>query len=160
MNIFFDVDYTILAMDNSLRPGTREVFKKLTDDEHRVFVWSGAGIRRDVVRRHNLEEYVSGVFHKPLEEFDRGLSAFGVTVRPDFVIDDHPEIVIAFGGVVVKPYYFSTYEDDDMETVYSIVTDYALTGRCSEIADAGRSLPRHFHAPWCDTNQTKGRQDG
>ena len=39
MNIFFDMDYTILSQDNSLRPGTREVFRKLVDDGHQVSVW-------------------------------------------------------------------------------------------------------------------------
>ena len=29
MNIFFDVDYTILGLDYSLRPRTREVFERL-----------------------------------------------------------------------------------------------------------------------------------
>ena len=49
LNIFFDVDYTILGLDNSLRPGTREVFQKMVDDGHHAHVWSGMGERWEVV---------------------------------------------------------------------------------------------------------------
>ena len=43
MNIFFDVDYTILGLDNSLRPETKEVFQRLVDEGHLVYIWSGRG---------------------------------------------------------------------------------------------------------------------
>ena len=36
MNIFFDVDYTILGLDDTLRPGTTETFQKLKDDSHDI----------------------------------------------------------------------------------------------------------------------------
>lgn len=134
MNVFFDVDYTILAVDGSLRPGTRDVFRRLVADGHRVFVWSGAGLRTAEVRRHSLDEYVAGVFHKPLENFESGLWAFGVTTRPDFVIDDYAEIVSFFGGVVVTPYYFSRPDDAEMERVYRIVADYVMHGRSEDAA--------------------------
>jgi hypothetical protein len=134
VNVFFDVDYTILSVDGSLRPGTRDVFRRLVADGHKVFVWSGVGLRTAEVRRHSLEEYVAGVFHKPLENFESGLWAFGVTARPDFVIDDYPEIVSFFGGVVVTPYYFSRADDAEMERVYRIVADYALNGRSEDVA--------------------------
>ena len=134
LNIFFDMDYTILAVDGSLRPGTREVFAQLVADGHRLFVWSGVGIRTSDVRRHSLEEYVDGVFKKPIQDFESGLVAFGVTPRPDFVIDDCPQIVDAFGGVLVRPYFFRAPEDNEMELVYRVVTDYALNGHSESIA--------------------------
>ncbi len=128
MNIFFDVDYTILGVDGSLRPGTRDVFRRLVADGHALFVWSGVGVRTAEVQEHDLQEFVSGLFQKPLQEFEAGLRTFGVAVRPDFVIDDYPEIVGAFGGVVVRPYYFPTANDREMERVYRIATEYARNG--------------------------------
>ncbi|HEY3059716.1 MAG TPA: HAD hydrolase family protein [Chloroflexota bacterium] len=41
MNIFFDVDETILGYDGSLRPLVRETFKVLVDEGHRIYIWSG-----------------------------------------------------------------------------------------------------------------------
>ena len=128
MNIFFDVDYTILGADGSMRPDTEDVFQKLTSDGHLVFVWSGVGIRKAEVRRLGLESYVSDVFQKPIEDFERGLATWGVTTRPDFVIDDHPEIVRNFSGFVCSPYYWRNANDTEMQQVYGVVTDVLATG--------------------------------
>ena len=43
MKIFFDVDYTILGLDDSLRPGTMETLQKIKDDGHEIYIWSGMG---------------------------------------------------------------------------------------------------------------------
>ena len=128
LNIFFDVDYTLLSMDGSLRPGTRETFERLVSDGHRIFIWSGVGMRTAEIQKHDLQDFVSGIFVKPLEDFDNALPSFGVHVRPDFVIDDFPQIVGNFGGIVVRPYYFRAAEDDEMEHIYRIVTDFANQG--------------------------------
>ena len=128
MNIFFDVDYTILGADGSMRPDTEDVFQKLTSDGHLEYVWSGVGIRKAKVRRLGLESYVSDVFQKPIEDFERGLSTWGVTTRPDFVIDDHPEIVWNFSGFVCSPYYWRNANDTEMQQVYGVVTDVLATG--------------------------------
>ena len=98
MNIFFDVDYTILGMDDSLRPGTKEIFQRLIDDGHLVYIWSGLGPRWEVVRKHKLEKFASGVYEKPTERFMERLVELEVPLVPDFVIDDYPEVVAAFGG--------------------------------------------------------------
>ena len=134
MNIFFDVDYTILAVDNSLRPGTDQVFQKLVEEGHRVYVWSGVGMRTDDVQRNGLQDYVAGVFVKPLSEFEAGLSTLGIAVRPDFVVDDYPDIVNAFGGVVIRPYYFPAADDDEMDRVYRIVADVVRDGHSTDVA--------------------------
>ena len=104
MHIFFDVDYTILGRDSTLRPGTHEIFTRLRDDGHQVYVWSGEGERWGVVRNHGLEDLVSGVYGKPLHDYEERLGEFGVPVVPDFVIDDYPGIVRAFGGVCITDY--------------------------------------------------------
>ena len=128
MNIFFDVDYTILGLDNSLRPDTREVFQRLVDEGHLVYIWSGQGERWEVVRKFQLEPLISGVYEKPLHNHHERLEGLGVPLVPDFVIDDYPEVAAAFGGVWVRPYFFKGSPDQEMERVYSIIKDFACTG--------------------------------
>ena len=132
MNIFFDVDYTVLGLDDSLRPGTRETFQRLIDDGHQIHIWSGVGLRWEVVRKHDLEEFVSGVYEKPTHHFVERLSELGVPLTPDFVIDDYPEVVAAFGGVWVPPYFFKRSRDEQMERIYKIITEYVQTGHSDE----------------------------
>jgi hypothetical protein len=128
MNIFFDVDQTILGMDNSLRPGTREAVGRLIDGGHRVYVWSSVGIRKEAVRRHGLEEMVSGLYHKPQYDHVERLTEMGVLATPEFVVDDDPEVVSAFGGLWVPPYYKASPEDREMERVVRAVAQFASKG--------------------------------
>ena len=132
MNIFFDVDYTILGMDDTLRPGTRGTFQRLLDDDHRIYIWSGLGRRWDVVRKHDLEKFTSGVYEKPIHHFLERLEELGVPLIPDFVIDDYPEIVAAFGGVWVPPYFFNRPGDGQMERIYEIITEYVDKGHSND----------------------------
>jgi hypothetical protein len=133
MHIFFDVDYTILGgRDLTLRPHTHEVFTRLREDGHEVYVWSGEGERWEVVRRHQLEPLVSGVFGKPLHDYMNRLDEFKVPVVPDFVIDDYPGIVRCFGGMYIPEYFGRPYhangdagEDDQLEIVYDLITQCA-----------------------------------
>ena len=85
------------------------------------------------MERHELEDLVSGVYQKPLEDFEAGLETFGVPVRPDFVIDDYPEIVTEFGGVVARPYYFRQFKDTEMDRIYQIVREYVEYGYSDEV---------------------------
>ena len=128
MDIFFDVDYTILGLDYSLRPGVLETFQKLTADGHRVHVWSGVGLRDQVVKDHKLLPYVSGVYLKPIYKARERLGQLGVPLVPDFVVDDYPEIVEDFGGVCVWPYYMRNDQDTQMERIYRIASDFARDG--------------------------------
>jgi hypothetical protein len=130
VHIFFDCDYTILSFDQALRSRTKEVFSRLVEDGHQVYLWSGEGARWSVVRRHELEPYLSGVFGKPLHDFDAGLKRLQVTQVPDFVIDDYPGIVRHFGGYHIPEFYSSRSDDDEeLESVYEVVTEVAATGR-------------------------------
>ena len=70
MNIFFDIDYTIMGADGSLRHNTEATFRKLLDDGHSLFIWSGVGVRTADVKRFGLLGYVGGVFQKPLEDYE------------------------------------------------------------------------------------------
>ena len=128
MNIFVDVDFTILGLDNTLRPGTRELFDKLVRDGHKIYIWSGVGNRQRDIENHGLDSLVSGIYTKPLNDFHVNLAQFGIPVTPEFVLDDHPEIVEAFGGVHMLPYLFYKVTDDEMENVYRVFNEYICKG--------------------------------
>ncbi len=114
MNIFFDVDGTIIADDNNLRPHVREVFQKLKEAGHTIYVWSGVGIRWEIVRANNLEAYVTDCYLKPISDHMNSLAENGIKVHPDFCVDDYESVVQPFGGVAVKPYFFADSQDKEM----------------------------------------------
>lgn len=122
MNIFFDCDYTIIALNGTLRPGVRELFQRLKHDGHTLYVWSGEGIRWHEVRRHSLDPYVTDCFPKPLFDYQRRMKDLGVTIAPDIVIDDYPDIVTALGGIRVKPYVHENSSDTEMQRLYPIIS--------------------------------------
>ena len=128
MKIFFDVDYTILGLDDSLRPGTMETLQKIKDDGHEIYIWAGMGERWEVVKKHNLDPLISGVYEKPTHHFQERLKELGVPFEPDFVIDDYPEVVAAFSGVWVPPYFFKRSVDQEMDRIYQIIADVVATG--------------------------------
>ena len=137
MNIFFDVDYTIMGADGSLRRNTTETFTKLVADGHKIFIWSGVGVRTAEVRRFGLADYVTKVFQKPLEDFESALPGLGVFTPPDFIIDDHSEIVRFFGGFICRPYYFRNVKDTEMDEIYQTI---------SEVSESGSSEHKAYRA--------------
>ena len=128
MKIFFDVDYTILGLDDSLRPGTTETLTQLKEEGNEIYIWSGMGERWEVVDKFDLKPLISGVYEKPTHHFHERLEDLGVPFEPEFVIDDYPEIVSAFGGVWVPPYFFKRNFDQEMTRIYRIVRDFISTG--------------------------------
>jgi hypothetical protein len=121
VNIFFDVDHTIVDGDNRLRSGVRELFGRLRAGGHIIYLWSGIGPRWEIVRDHGLEALVTGCFDKPLYHYEAMLAPLGIPVRPDFVVDDHPHLVHAFGGCVVAPCRTAEAADAEMERVLTEV---------------------------------------
>ena len=120
MDIFFDVDLTIISEDGSLRPQVPELFGKLVAEGHRVYLWSGNGIRWEVVDRYGLRDLVSGCLYKPLYNIREALLR-QQAVLPDFCVDDYPECVAEFGGVVVRPYGQANPADEEMARVYEAI---------------------------------------
>jgi FMN phosphatase YigB (HAD superfamily) len=124
MNIFFDVDQTILGHDGSLRPLVGQVFERLVEEGHLIFVWSGVRtgdvVRSEVVERHGLTAYVTDCFRKPLFDYSEQWLRTGIGVQPDFCVDDYPDIVEVFGGMLVKPYLFAR-PDAELERVYQAI---------------------------------------
>ena len=125
MNIFFDTDYTWLGLDDSVRPGTRELMDHLTEGGHKIYVWSGVGIRWDDVRRHKLTPFVTDCFVKPLDNFIEALDKLRLPVRPDLVIDDSPEVPAGLGGIWVRPYFYYNVADDEMMRVSNLISTYS-----------------------------------
>lgn len=121
MKVFFDVDYTLIADDGSLRPFAIEVFENLKKDGHDIYIWSGVGLRWEVVRRHDLAKFIETCFLKPLSDYKDSLVELGITVVPDFCVDDHVGVVMAFGGTAVRPYYSRNPNDRELLRVYEEV---------------------------------------
>jgi hypothetical protein len=118
VNIFFDVDDTLITWDVKLRPHVVEVFQQIRDDGHGLYLWSGYGPRWEVVRRFNLHEWVMDCFWKPLHDHHARLAELKVPFTPDYVVDDHPDIVKAFPGTLVFPAGKPFTEDREMWRVY------------------------------------------
>jgi haloacid dehalogenase-like hydrolase len=131
LNVFFDVDYTILSYDNGIRPGTHEVFARLVSDGHQIYIWSGQGLRWAEINEHKLADSVTDVFNKPTWNYVARLKELGVRVVPDFVVDDYPEIVEAFGGFCVKEFFRKRHADDEMYAAYKAICEHAQSGTSS-----------------------------
>lgn len=125
MNIFFDVDHTIIDSDNNLRPGVREAFEQLRAAGHSLYLWSGIGKRWEIVERYELGGLVDGCFEKPLYHYEAMLKPLGIHVRPDYVVDDHPHLVEFFGGCLVGRYLSANAADCEMSRVLAEVGKYA-----------------------------------
>ncbi len=121
MNIFFDVDDTLVTWDFRLRPQVREVFEALRDEGHHLYVWSGRGKRWDVVCRYKLGDLIVTCHEKPLEDHHKQLAVLGVDVWPDFVIDDYYAVVHAFGGYWICPPRSPIEQDRQMWRAYDAV---------------------------------------
>ena len=79
--MFFDVDFTIVdpggfrppvpggrPINGVLRPGVLPLFQQLTADGHTLSLWSGMGIRWDVVSQFGLKPYVNNCYRKPIPD--------------------------------------------------------------------------------------------
>ncbi|MCX6021717.1 MAG: hypothetical protein NTZ05_08295 [Chloroflexi bacterium] len=126
LNIFFDVDYTLISYDGSLRPGVHEIFQQLRDDGHQIHIWSGMGKRWDVIDRHKLGGYIEGCHIKPLENHHKQLQRLNIPVMPDFCVDDHQEIIDVFGGYRIRAYDPPNKNDQEMTRVYDAIAQAIL----------------------------------
>ena len=128
MNIFFDVDGTIVgSYDVALRPLVREVFEQLRADGHVIYIWSGVGLRWQEIDQHSLRPLIATCYWKPRWDHQAQLTQLGVDVFPDFVVDDHRDVVAAFGGVTVFPFDYYDPRDREMERVYRAISERAAS---------------------------------
>ncbi len=118
MNIFFDCDFTLTGVHGGLRPYVREVFEAIIADGHKVYIWSGARVPWDIYEDFGLDDLISGVYFKPIEDHHATLKFLQIPVFPDFVVDDNVGPVEAFGGYVVPPYIYVKEPDDHLLRAY------------------------------------------
>ena len=130
LNVFFDVDNTLILWNGRLRNHAREVFEELKQAGHTIYIWSGVGIRRWDIKRHALDEFVTDYFIKPLERHHERLEALGVPMVPDFVIDDHKTVVDAFGGYHVSDN--AGPDDHELLDVLAKINEFATLGDVEE----------------------------
>jgi hypothetical protein len=88
-----------------------------------------------VVEEHGLRPLIATCFRKPIWNHHARLAELEVTVAPEFVVDDHVEVVEAFGGVAVQPFYYGDPDDREMERVYRVVRE--RTGLVSPLERPG-----------------------
>lgn len=125
VNIFFDVDGTLCSMnDGILRPGARELVRDLTMAGHKIYIWSGVGLRWTDVRRWQLDEYIVDCLRKPIFDYRVRLRDFVEGVTPDFVVDDHAGVVEAFGGYRARSAYYHDDADDEISNVSQAIDDW------------------------------------
>jgi hypothetical protein len=127
MNVFFDVDFTLITWNERLRPHVREVFAALVDEGHAVYLWSGRGERWEIVERFGLDRWVSNCFAKPLYDHVSRLPELGVTVTPDYVVDDDRDPVRVFGGWLIAPAEPPLDGDEEMLRVHAAIRAHART---------------------------------
>jgi hypothetical protein len=94
-NVFFDVQGTLLTMDEVPRPRAREAFLMLKQKGHDLFLWSsgGAGYAATAADLLGVADLVEGCFGKRQEP----------NVPVDFAVDD-ASVVEAHGGHRIKPF--------------------------------------------------------
>lgn len=128
LNIFFDTDYTILGVDGSLRPHVEQLFQYIIDRNHRIYVWSGNGIRTKDMEKHNLTDFITNFYEKPVHDYWNNTSKLPEEDRPNMVIDDNLEIVAILGGIWVNQYYFPNKNDAEMLKVQEIIVEVESSG--------------------------------
>ena len=80
------------------------------------------------MREHKLEPFITDCFVKPIKNYVEETERANLPVKPDLVIDDYPEVPTALGGIFVRPYFYHSTTDNEMERVYKIIQDYARDG--------------------------------
>ena len=133
MNIFFDMDYTLIGgIDGSPRPNVVEVMERLKTDGHELYVWSGVGIRWRDVKRLGIEHVINDCYVKPLSNYYQSMKKMELPAEPDIVVDDFPMVASAFGGLCIPAYNVQDEEDRVMERVYNALTDYDTRGHSDD----------------------------
>jgi hypothetical protein len=100
------------------------VFERLRSDGHTIYLWSGVGPRWEVVKRFELHDHVADCFWKPLYNHQNRFEELGITVMPDYVIDDHQEIIDAFPGFRIAEPKMPLDRDTEMWRVYDEIAAF------------------------------------
>ena len=112
MNVFFDVQGTLLTMEDVPRPRAREAFLMLKAAGHDLYLWSsgGAGYAATAAELVGVADLVSGCFSKRGEP----------NVPVDFAVDDDGSVVEAHGGCRVAPFDGDPYDEELLRTAEAV----------------------------------------
>jgi hypothetical protein len=112
LNVFFDVQGTLLTMEEAPRPRAREAFLLLKEGGHDLLPWSsgGAGYAAGAAELLGVADLVSGYFDKRQEP--------GVPV--DFAVDDDASVVEAHGGYRIKPFDGNPSDEELLRAVEAL----------------------------------------
>lgn len=113
MNVFFDVQGTLLAGDIP-RPHVRGVFIQLASLGHDIYLWSsaGAGYAATAAKLLGVEDLIFGCYSKSVPP----------PVTVDYAVDDYPDLVRHYGGFVIAPFEGDA-EDRELLKVPKMVPD-------------------------------------
>jgi hypothetical protein len=112
MNVFFDVQGTLLTMEEVPRPRAREAFLMLKEAGHDLYLWSsgGAGYAATAADLLGVADLVSGCFDKRQEP----------DVPVDFAVDDDASVVEAHGGHRIKPFDGDARDEELLRVAESV----------------------------------------
>ena len=112
MNVFFDVQGTLLTMEEVPRPRAREAFLMLKEKDHDLYLWSsgGAGYAAAAAELLGVADLVSGYFDKRQEP--------GVPI--DFAVDDDASMIEAHGGYRVAPFDGDPWDEELLRAVEAL----------------------------------------
>ena len=104
MNVFFDILDTLLSEEDVPRPHAREVFLRLKDMGHEVYLWSSAGgaYAEEVAELLGVTDLVDGCFGKRHEP----------EVGVDFAVDVNASVVESYDGYRVGPFEGDPWDEE------------------------------------------------
>lgn len=104
MNVFFDVQGTLLTMEEVPRPRAREAFLMIKEEGHDLYLWSSgeAGYAAEEAELLGVADLVEDYLDKRGEP----------DVPVDFAVDDDASVVEAHGGYRVKPFDGDPWDEE------------------------------------------------
>ena len=104
MNVFFDVQGTLLTMEEAPRPRAREAFLMLKDQGHDLYLWSsgGAGYAAKAAELLGVADLVSGCLDKRQEP----------DVPVEFAVDDDEAVDEAQGGYLIAAFDGDPWDEE------------------------------------------------
>jgi phosphoglycolate phosphatase-like HAD superfamily hydrolase len=90
--VVFDIDCSITDgnLEGALRPGVRELFAWMVEQDYTIVLWTGPGEQHalEVVNHHQLSELVSAIHGKAPFPMSRNSALAVLGVEPLLTIDD------------------------------------------------------------------------
>jgi hypothetical protein len=138
VNVFFDVLDTLLSEEDIPRPHAREVFCRLREIGHEVYLWSSAGgaYAAEAADLLGVADLIGGCFGKRHEP----------DVAVDFVVDDDASVVESYGGYRVAPFEGDPW-DEELLRVPEAVEASRLPAQPPLSSSAGATPPGSLVTP-------------